>query len=118
MSAKAVPLAISGLAVLMFTFALVMPFVPAAAPAEVRLFRVCTDLATTTPALWLNGGEHVGDLRPSDFRLADLTAFRIEPADETHWDTPWALSAETIGTSTRRLTVTAAGQPSWRWAAL
>ena len=90
-------------------FILVSQFFPEAAPKESRILRVCVDRATTTAALWLSGGEYVGEFRARDFGLAGLTAFRMEPADELHWSTPWALEAEDVATSTVRLTVTTPG---------
>ena len=93
-------------------FILVSQFFPEAPPKESRILRVCADLATTTPSLWLSGGEYVGEFRPRNFGLSDLTsptAFRMEPADDLHWATLWALAAEDVATSTVRLTVTSPG---------
>jgi hypothetical protein len=87
------------LAAAMLGLVVVSQFFPEAAPKESRILRVCVDRATTTAALWLSGGEYVGEFRARDFGLSDLTAFRMEPADELHWSTPWALEAEDVATS-------------------
>ena len=109
MSGKAVPLMIGALAAAMIGLVVASQFFPEASPKESRILRVCVDRATTTPSLWLSGGEYVGEFRPRDFGLSDLTAFRMESADELHWSTPWALAAADVATSTVRLTVTPPG---------